>query len=221
MADSLLEECIILPRFPRSGDEALVRNQVSKQDKKNKAKKRIRSPSESPSSGSYTKTPMCGLPKVVMYGALSGSDNDRRLKLCIALKEALSTASASSSGVSTFECFHGIYGPSLDNVLCTADIIVVDRFYGNGAIESHRIDPLLKMGKAVVSMGSKDRNLQALYGDAVIFARDVEEMVARVMELLADARMRERQQQRGIEFVTLKVGEVKYKGVNWLEPRLL
>ena len=194
-----------------------MRSQLSKQDKidnknKNKNNKKV---------SSYTHTPLCPLPQVAMYGALSGSDNDRRLKLCVALKEALAAATpsplSSSSSSSSFECFHGIYGPSLDQVLCTADIIVVDRFYSNGAIESHRIDPLLKMGKAVVSMSSKDANMQTLYGEAVVFVHSVGEMAARVGELLADRGSRERQQRRGQEFIAMKVREAGVREVGGKE----
>jgi hypothetical protein len=139
---------------------------------------------------------------VVLYGAVAGSDEDRRLKLCVALKEALPPTSTS-----TFECFHGIYGPSLDRVLCGADIIVVDRFYSNGAIESHRIDPLLQQGKVVVSTASRDVNMQALYGDAVVFTSSLEEMVGRVRGFLGDAGACEDQKRRGREFIARKVSD--------------
>ena len=51
-----------------------------------------------------------------------------------------------------FDCFYGIFGPYLDKVLCNADVVLIDRFYYFGALEFKGIDPLLKMGKAVVSM---------------------------------------------------------------------
>ena len=190
----LLEDCLILPEYSSSEDEKLVRNQISKSDKKLKKK-----------SPSYLTTPFCDIPRVVLYGALIDSDNDRRLKLCVALKEAL-PASIS------MECFHELYGPSLDRVLCAADIILVDRFYSSGSVESHRIDPLLKMGKIVISTASQDLNMQQLYKDAIVFTTGFDDLVEKIKELLGKDIVDLREQGKNAKkFIESKVSALEDK----------
>mmetsp|Transcript_24568 Transcript_24568/g.36181 ORF Transcript_24568/g.36181 Transcript_24568/m.36181 type:complete len:657 (-) Transcript_24568:554-2524(-) len=95
----------------------------------------------------------CRLPKAFIYGDLSNSEGDRSLKLCRHLqKELMSLGDDEINNTLPFDCFYGIFGPYLDKVLCNADVVLIDRFYYFGALEFKGIDPLLKMGKAVVSM---------------------------------------------------------------------
>ena len=203
----MLEECVVMPIGTSSKDEGVVREYFSKK-KKSKRK--------SKSAGVKDTLSLCPLPRVVMYGALTGSDDDRRLKLCATLKKELSYLSASmsddataavntSAPVSVVECFHGIYEASLDRVLCGADIVVVDRYYSTGAVESHRIDPLLQMGKVVVSTSSKDEEMQSLYEGVVQFATSVDGILEVVTQLLHDHARRKEIQRRGQEFMRQRV----------------
>ena len=191
--DELLEDCLIAPlgmsNIPPSEVTAIVRQANRKRAKRKEPLLR-------------GEVRACPLPRVVMFGAIKGSDGDRRMRLCSTLQKKLST---SFPDMTPFECFHAIYGPSLDRVLCGAEVVVVDRFFQNGSIESHRIDPLLQMGKIIVSTHSRDVLMQKMYSEVVLFCNSMEELVSTLHSLLSDAELRMRLSQRSKQFIQKRV----------------
>lgn len=115
--------------------------------------------------------------EVVMYGALECSDGQRREAVCDDLSEA---------GISV-ACLQGIFGEALDEFVCKSKVIVVDHFYPNATLETHRIDALLLAGKIVVAVPSADPAIDAQYSDFVIFS-ERENIVATVQQILSNWR---------------------------------
>jgi hypothetical protein len=90
--------------------------------------------------------PICNNhPKVLFFGAIAGSDSDRRMRMCVEMKQQFRN---------NFDCYEAVFGASLVSLVNSASIIVLDRFYNSSTLETHRIDPLLMKGKVVVSTRS-------------------------------------------------------------------
>jgi glycosyltransferase involved in cell wall biosynthesis len=81
---------------------------------------------------------------VLMFGALEGSFANQREELCDSL---LLTGHA-------VLCLQGVFGELLNYLVCVSRIIVVNHFYRNSALETHRIDSLLQAKKVVVATSS-------------------------------------------------------------------
>lgn len=89
-------------------------------------------------------TPICHKPKVLFFGAIKRSDSNRRFYLCDVM----------TRNVKDFNCFEGVFGIYLDDLINHASIIALERYYHISSLESHRIDPLLLKGKILVSTKS-------------------------------------------------------------------
>jgi hypothetical protein len=81
---------------------------------------------------------------VLMFGALQGSFANQREQLCDSL---LLTGHA-------VLCVAGVFGELLNYLVCVSKIIVVNHYYQNSALETHRIDGLLQAKKVVVATSS-------------------------------------------------------------------
>jgi glycosyltransferase involved in cell wall biosynthesis len=81
---------------------------------------------------------------VLMFGALNGSFANQREELCDSLlltgHEVL--------------CLTSVFGELLNYLVCVSKIVVVNHFYENSALETHRIDSLLQAKKVVVATSS-------------------------------------------------------------------
>jgi hypothetical protein len=106
-----------------------------------------------PLNGLSSSRSMCAIPKALFFGAIRGSDSDRRTRLCELMTRQ----------VPTFGCFEGVFGASLDRLIREASVIVLERFYEISSLESHRIDPLLLEGKVIVSTRSFGRILLSIF----------------------------------------------------------
>jgi hypothetical protein len=148
-----------------------------------------------PSGGLPSSPSVCAIPKVLFFGAIGNSDDDRRTRLCELMTKE----------VPNFGCFEGVFGPILDRLIGEAPIIVLERFYDVSSLESHRIDPLLSQGKIIVSTRSfgmtcspplpphpptfcclVDAALDREYQDVVIFVDQIQEMPSVILELLSN-----------------------------------
>ncbi|KAJ8599846.1 hypothetical protein CTAYLR_005595 [Chrysophaeum taylorii] len=82
-----------------------------------------------------------------------------------------------------------LFGQNRDAVVATAKIVLNLHYYEHAALEVHRINYLLALGKCVVTEPSSDAYLDALYGTAAVFAP--EPHLAHVLSrLLADDKTR-------------------------------
>ncbi|KAH7621103.1 hypothetical protein Ndes2526B_g03946 [Nannochloris sp. 'desiccata'] len=99
-------------------------------------------------------------PEVLLYGYLPCSHNNCRENLCDKLHNA---------GFRT-TCLHQVFGHLLNFFVCRAKIIVVEHYYANASLETHRIDALLLASKSVIAVPSSDPVLDALYSKYITFA---------------------------------------------------
>lgn len=99
-------------------------------------------------------------PDVVVYGYLSCSVNNTREDLCDQLRKA---------GFKT-TCLHQAFGGVLDAFVCSAKVVVVNHYYAEATLETHRIDALLLAKKVVIAAPSSDPTLDALYSKFILFA---------------------------------------------------
>lgn len=112
---------------------------------------------------------------VLQFGALEQSFGNRRELLCDEYHK--------NSELNVL-CIHGIFGQALNYLVCSAKIIVVERYYKNSMLETHRIDPLLQIGKIVVSPPSSNEQLDLLYTPVVFTKR--KELVSTSRHILKD-----------------------------------
>jgi hypothetical protein len=80
-------------------------------------------------------------------------------------------------------CAHSLFGPLLAFYVCNARIVVLEHYYNNASLETHRVDTLLLLGKVVVSTPSGDAELDRAYQDFVLFSQpeDIADSVQRVL----------------------------------------
>jgi hypothetical protein len=79
-----------------------------------------------------------------MFGALESSFGNQREELCDSL---LLTGHA-------VLCLEGVFGELLNYLVCVSKIVVINHYYENSALETHRIDSLLQAKKVVVATSS-------------------------------------------------------------------
>eukprot|EP00602_Paraphysomonas_sp_CaronLab_P003614 CAMPEP_0185030452 /NCGR_PEP_ID=MMETSP1103-20130426/17436_1 /TAXON_ID=36769 /ORGANISM="Paraphysomonas bandaiensis, Strain Caron Lab Isolate" /LENGTH=678 /DNA_ID=CAMNT_0027565603 /DNA_START=60 /DNA_END=2093 /DNA_ORIENTATION=- len=152
-------------------------------------------PANCPETGHSSSIPLCKLPRVLFFGAVRYSHNGRRERLCQVMSE----------GVDDFVCYEGVFGPHLNRLIDTADVVVLDRYYAVSTIESHRIDPLLLKGKVIVSTHSFDRDLELVYNNSIVFVDRVEDMPRTVNRILNDQQMLKRMSVYNREFMRQKM----------------
>jgi len=112
-------------------------------------------------------------PDVLLYGYLPCSHNNCRESLCDELHNA---------GVRT-TCLHQVFGDLLNSFVCRAKIIIVEHYYANASLETHRIDALLLANKTVIAAPSSDQVLDALYSNFITFSNR-DSVIATVKSLL-------------------------------------
>jgi glycosyltransferase involved in cell wall biosynthesis len=81
---------------------------------------------------------------VFMFGALEGSFGNQREELCDSLL-------LTGHGVL---CLEAVFEELLNYLVCISKIIVINHYYENSALETHRIDSLLQAKKVVVAASS-------------------------------------------------------------------
>jgi glycosyltransferase involved in cell wall biosynthesis len=81
---------------------------------------------------------------VLMFGLLNGSFGNQREELCDSL---------SLTGNSVV-CVQGVFGELLNYFVCISKIVVVNHYFQNSALETHRLDILLQSKKIVVATSS-------------------------------------------------------------------
>lgn len=96
------------------------------------------------SSNCVHKLSICPHAKVIFYGAIKNSDDNRRGKLCSYL----------TINLNSFRCYESLFGNYLNYILYHSSIVILERFYTHSSLESHRIDPLLFQGKILISTES-------------------------------------------------------------------
>lgn len=96
--------------------------------------------------------PICPRAKILFYGALKNSDDNRREALCSYL----------TVNLKSFRCYEAIFGHYLNYLLHYSQIVILERFYRHSSLESHRIDPLLLQGKVLISTKSFGKNYNHL-----------------------------------------------------------
>lgn len=122
---------------------------------------------------------------VLIYGALNCSHFDARENVCDELhRKGLHVA-----------CIHGVYGQLLSHYACRARVVVMERFYSNASLETHRLDALLLAGKIVVSTRSSNAELDKAYEDYVIFV-ERHQLADKVKEVLANWSLFEKSAER-------------------------
>lgn len=87
------------------------------------------------------------------------------------------------------QCITGVFGAELECKICKARVIYSDHSRPSAVLEVHRINPLLTLGKAVVSASSADNALDAMYGGALklLASEDIPEAITSLL-LNDDAR---------------------------------
>eukprot|EP00602_Paraphysomonas_sp_CaronLab_P010025 CAMPEP_0185037044 /NCGR_PEP_ID=MMETSP1103-20130426/30923_1 /TAXON_ID=36769 /ORGANISM="Paraphysomonas bandaiensis, Strain Caron Lab Isolate" /LENGTH=657 /DNA_ID=CAMNT_0027574841 /DNA_START=76 /DNA_END=2049 /DNA_ORIENTATION=+ len=133
----------------------------------------------------------CTLPKVLMFGSLTTSNDNRRLKLCLMLKRS----------VPDFDCFQTVFGYALDSLICSADVIILDGYFRSDTSYAYTVDTLLLMGKVVISTENQDAEIQAMYADSVVFVKSVAELPFTIRNIMSKPDVMYQLQNRGREFV--------------------
>lgn len=99
---------------------------------------------------------------VLFFGAMT----EARKKLCHKVDAAVTRLELHGRPTS-HECVTGVFGAELECKICKAKVIYSDHSRPSAVLEVHRINPLLALGKAVVSASSADNALDAMYGGAL------------------------------------------------------
>jgi glycosyltransferase involved in cell wall biosynthesis len=94
---------------------------------------------------------------VLMFGALEGSFGNQREELCDSLLQTGHTVL----------CLEGVFGDLLNYLVCISKIIVINHYFQNSALETHRIDSLLQAKKVVVATSSHSA-LDGYYSHATL-----------------------------------------------------
>lgn len=84
-----------------------------------------------------------------------------------------------------------------DIFVINAAVVLNINNHADSALETHRINYLLSMGKCVISERGSDPSLPLLYGDGVIFVASKEDMVRRIQLLMSSQIERQRCEERG------------------------
>ena len=91
---------------------------------------------------------------------------ESRKQLCDSVDAEVSQLELQGMPVKS-ECASGVFGTALECKICKAKILYSDHSRPGAVLEVHRINPLLSMGKAVVSAKSADDALDSAYSEAV------------------------------------------------------
>ena len=103
---------------------------------------------------------------IFSFGAMEGSFHRSRESICDDMHNELV-----ESGHNVL-CLYKVFGSMLDYFVSKSEIIVVEHYYQNSALETHRIDPLLQANKKVIVTQSADKQLERLYdGSLTICSR--------------------------------------------------
>jgi len=123
---------------------------------------------------------------VLFFGHLTKN----RQQLCADVDAEMKWMS-SNDQLFTHECVSGVFGPALQCKICKAKVIYNDHSRSDSVLEVHRINPLLALGKAVISATSADTSLDTEYSGALelVPAEDIPRAVSR---LLLDEEARQR-----------------------------
>eukprot|EP00930_Biecheleria_cincta_P085533 TRINITY_DN74913_c0_g1_i1.p1 TRINITY_DN74913_c0_g1~~TRINITY_DN74913_c0_g1_i1.p1 ORF type:complete len:790 (+),score=125.72 TRINITY_DN74913_c0_g1_i1:145-2514(+) len=81
------------------------------------------------------------------------------------------------------ECLFNTFGEALHCKICKAQVIYSEHSRTGAVLEQHRINPLLALGKAVVTTPSADDILDSSYSSAVEFAasEDIPQVISRLL----------------------------------------
>lgn len=102
---------------------------------------------------------------VLFFGAASKA----RKALCRAVDAEIGRLKHHGTSFS-HECLFDTFGEALQCKICKAKVIYNDHSRGGAVLEQHRINPLLALGKAIVTTKSADDVLDSSYSSAVEFA---------------------------------------------------
>jgi len=115
---------------------------------------------------------------VLFFGAMTHA----RQTLCDKVDAEMSRLELHGRPVS-HQCISGVFGAELECSICKAKVIYSDHSRPNAVLEVHRINPLLALGKAVVSASSSDNVLDAIYGGALklLASEDIPEAISSLL----------------------------------------
>eukprot|EP00930_Biecheleria_cincta_P089064 TRINITY_DN7831_c0_g1_i6.p1 TRINITY_DN7831_c0_g1~~TRINITY_DN7831_c0_g1_i6.p1 ORF type:complete len:480 (+),score=64.23 TRINITY_DN7831_c0_g1_i6:70-1440(+) len=115
---------------------------------------------------------------VLFFGFLTES----RKQLCKSVDAELSQLRRQGMSVS-HECVSGVFGQALQCKICRAKVIYSDHSREGAVLEVHRINPLLAVGKAVVSSHSADLMLDNSYSSALqlVAAQDIPQAISKLL----------------------------------------
>jgi hypothetical protein len=113
-------------------------------------------------------------PVVLLYGKIEGSQSHSRQRLC----DLMHTKIAGGVGLSALYntdpahfanvlCLEGVFTHQLEYFICASTVVVVEHYFAQSALETHRIDPLLQAGKIVLTTPSSDIHLEQAYASAL------------------------------------------------------
>eukprot|EP00939_MAST-03C_sp_MAST-3C-sp1_P000965 g965.t1 len=130
----------------------------------------------------------------LLFGALT----DSRKSLCRKVM-------AGVHDIGEVVCISELFGYDIERLICHSKVIFIDHAYPNGALEVHRILPLLAMGKAVVAVRSSDKMLDDEYSEVVRFVSSARQVPEVVRDLLQNNRARRDLESRALGFVSRRV----------------
>lgn len=115
---------------------------------------------------------------VLFFGAMT----EARKNLCDKVDAKVTSLELDGRPVS-HECLTGVFGAELECKICKAQVIYSDHSRPGAVLEVHRINPLLALGKAVVSASSADNALDAMYGGAIkmLATEDIPEAISSLL----------------------------------------
>ena len=112
---------------------------------------------------------------VLSFGLLSNSYNNQREMICDQL---------SSNGINAL-CIQGVFRKLLNHLVCISKVIVVTHYFKDSALETHRIDPLLKANKAVIATTSSSSAIEYFYANTVRIVSQ-NEILSQTKKILTD-----------------------------------
>ena len=107
------------------------------------------------------------------------------LKRCEKTGTCDATFGSGNGEAPTVNCIFG-FGPALDHLIMHAKVVLVSHYFRTAALEVHRIDRLLSMGKVVVAVASTDAILDDFYEKGIVFVDSEKDLPQTVEKLLAD-----------------------------------
>lgn len=90
---------------------------------------------------------------VLTFGKLQGSYLNNRERVCDGLIEKGHLVA----------CVEDVFNQVLNHFVCMAKMVVVNHYFKTSALETHRIDPLLQVGKVVVAVASPNPVIDRYY----------------------------------------------------------